>query len=109
MPLYQIRTVLKQDKIDEFLKNLRLLWFEFLKEEGCLSYRVYQEFEKENIVFMVGEFNSHEAMADHFQTQNFEVLIGASTVLGKGFKMTIAEPLKTGDLDLAKSLMSPEK
>ena len=109
MPLYQIRTVLKQDKIDEFSENLRLLWFEFLKEEGCVSYRVYHEFEKENVVLMVGEFNSHEAMADHFQTQNFEVLIGASTVLGKGFKMTIAEPLKTGDLDLAKSLMSPEK
>ena len=67
MPLYQIRTVLKQDKIDEFSKSLRLLWFEFLKEEGCLSYRVYQEFEKENIVFMLGEFSSHEAMADHFQ------------------------------------------
>lgn len=109
MPFYQLRTVLKQDKIDEFSESLRLLWFEFLKEDGCLSYRVYQEFEKENIVFMIGEFSSHEAMADHFQTQNFEVLIGAATVLGKGFKMTTAEPLKTGNLDLAKSLMSPEK
>lgn len=109
MPFYQIRTVLKQDKIDEFSESLRLLWFEFLKEEGCLSYRVYQEFEKENILFMVGEFSSHETMADHFQTQNFEVLIGAATVLGKGFKMTTAETQKTGNLDLAKSLMSPEK
>ena len=46
MPLYQIRTILKQDKIAEFSKSLRLLWFDFLTEGGCLSYRVYQEFEK---------------------------------------------------------------
>ena len=96
MPLYQIRTILKQDKIDEFSKSLQLLWFEFLKEEGCLSYRVYQEFEKENIVLMVGEFSSHEAMAEHFHTRNFEVLIGAFAVLGKGYKMTIAEPSRPG-------------
>jgi len=109
MPLYQIRTVLKKDKVSEFSKSLRLLWFEFLKEEGCLNYRVYQEFEKETVVLMVGEFSSHDAMSDHFHTRNFEVLVGAFAVLGKGFKMTVAEPLKTGGLDLAKSLMSSEK
>ena len=41
-------------------------------------------------------------MEKHFQTRNFEVLIGAARVLGETFEMNIAEVLKTGGFKLAK-------
>ena len=110
MPLYQITIEIQENKIDEFGRSLHSLWFKFLKEEGCLSYHVYREFDGENTFCMVGEFATHEAMENHFQTRDFEVLVGAASVLGKGFKMMISEILATGGKDLAKSkLASQEK
>jgi quinol monooxygenase YgiN len=108
MPLYQIKIDIQENKIDEFVRSLHSLWFKFLKEEGCLNYRVYREFERENTFCMVGEFATHEAMENHFQTRDFGVLVGAAGVLGKTFKMIITEILEKGDSDLAKSkLASP--
>ena len=68
MPLYQIKIDIQEDKIDEFVRSLHSLWFKFLKEEGCQSYCVCREFEKENTFCIVGEFATHEAMKIHFQT-----------------------------------------
>ena len=110
MPLYQIRIEIQENKIDEFVRSLQSLWFKFLKEEGCLSYCVYRELEKESTFCLVGEFATHEAMETHFQTRDFEVLVGAASVLGKAFKMMISEILATGGRDLVKSkLASQEK
>ncbi len=103
MPLYQIKIDIQENKIDEFVRNLHSLWFKFLKDEGCLNYCVYREFEKENTFCMVGEFATHEAMETHFQTRDFEVLVGGAGVLGKAFKMMITEVLAVGGTDLAKS------
>jgi quinol monooxygenase YgiN len=110
MPLYQIKIDIQENKIDEFVRSLHSLWFKFLKEEGCLSYCVYREFEKENTFCLVGEFATHEAMETHFQTGDFDVLVGAASVLGKAFKMMTTEILAKGGRDLLKSkLASQEK
>ena len=103
MPLYQITTEIQANKIDEFVRSLHSLWFKFLKDEGCLSYGVYRELEKEGTFCLVGEFATHKAMETHFQTRDFEVLVGAAGVLGKAFKMMITEILTKGGSDLAKS------
>jgi quinol monooxygenase YgiN len=67
---------------------------------------VYREFEKENTFCLVGEFATHKAMGTHFQTRDFEVLVGAAGVLGKTFKMIITDILAKGGSDLAKSKLA---
>jgi quinol monooxygenase YgiN len=37
MPLYQIKIVIQEYKIDEFVDSLRTLVSEFRKEKGCLT------------------------------------------------------------------------
>ena len=106
MPLYQIKIDIQENKIEEFVRNLHSLWFKFLKEEGCLSYCVYKEFEKESTFCLIGEFATHETMETHFQTRDFEVLVGAASVLGKGLKMMITEVLSKGGTDFAKSKLA---
>jgi quinol monooxygenase YgiN len=106
MPLYQITIDIQENKIDEFVRNLNSLWLRFMREEGCLSYRVYREFEAESIFCMIGEFATHEAMENHFQTRDFEILVGATGVLGKTFKMMVTEILEKGGSDLAKSKLT---
>lgn len=103
MPMYQMKIDLQKEKTDEFLRTLRSLWFSFLKEDGCLGYHVQTDLEKENRYCMIGEYDTHEAMARHFQSRHFEVLVGAVSTLGKDAKLLIAEVLETGGLDLAKS------
>jgi hypothetical protein len=51
----------------------------------------------------VGEFDSHETMKSHFRSRNWEVLIGASNVLGTGFKMLTGETLEKGGYEVARS------
>jgi len=45
-------------------------------------------------------------MEKHFQTIDFEVLIGAAKVLGETFTMNIAEVSKTGGFELAREQIS---
>ena len=109
MHLYQIKIEIMEGKADEFLRSLRTHWFEFLREEGCLNYYVYQEVENKNSFCLTGEFNSYGSMETHFKTKSFGILIGAAGVLGKSFKMKYSEVMKSGGLEMAKSLKMLEK
>jgi quinol monooxygenase YgiN len=108
MHIYQIQIELTEDKIDEFTRALKTYLFEFLREEGCLNYYVYQQFDNKNSFCLIGEFDRHDSMENHFKKNNFGILIGAAGVLGNSFKMKISEMTKTGDLEFAKSLRKNE-
>jgi quinol monooxygenase YgiN len=101
MPLYQIKIVVKKYKIDEFVDSLRLLLSGFRKEKGCLDCCVYQDFDEEHEFSIVAEWETHEAMQQHFLTQKFEVLIGAARVLGETFNIIMAEVMELEDFELS--------
>jgi len=103
VPLYQMKIAVEAENGEEFVKALRSIWFKFLKEEGCENYDVAKDIEDENTFFLVGEFDSQEAMSNHFQSKDFEVLLGSFTVLGKDTKMVITDVLEKGGYELAKS------
>lgn len=103
MPLYQMKIVIQANKTDEFVESLRSLVSDFNKEKGCIGCSLYRDFEKENTFCMVGEWETRQDMENHFQSRNFEVLLGAASVLGNTFKMIITEVLETGGYELAKS------
>ena len=102
MFIYQIKTVIKPYKTDEFIKSMHSFAPEIRKQKGCLGYRVYRDSEKENTYILVGEWKTRQDMEKHFQTLDFVVSIGAARLLGETFSMNIAEVLKTGDLELAR-------
>jgi quinol monooxygenase YgiN len=101
MPLYQIKIVIREYKIDEFVDSLRSLASGFRKEKGCLDCKVYRDFDEEHVFCIVAEWETHEAMQQHFLTQKFEVLIGAARVLGETFEMIMAEVLESGGFELS--------
>ena len=101
MPLYQIKIVIQEYKIDEFVDSLRTLVSGFRKEKGCFDYSMYQDFDREHAFCIVAEWETHEAMQQHFLTQKFEVLIGSARVLGETFEMMMAEVLESEGLKLS--------
>ena len=100
---YHAKMVVKEYKTDEFIGCIRSLLPEFRKEKGCLEYSLYRDIEKENTYSVVGEWKTRKAMEKHFQTLDFEVLIGAARVLGDAFEMNITEVKEKGGYKLAMS------
>ncbi len=58
---------------------------------------------------MVGEWKTRQAMEKHFQTNEFELLLGAARVLGETLAMNIAEILETGGIELARKQIAPQQ
>jgi quinol monooxygenase YgiN len=106
---YQIKIEVRQYKKDEFVKSMRSFSRKIRKEKGCLGYGVYRDSEKENIYILVGEWKTRKAMEKHFQTHDFEVLIGAARVLGETVTLSIAEVSKTGGFEFAREQSAPRK
>jgi quinol monooxygenase YgiN len=102
MLIYQLKIEIKPYKTDEFINSMRSFSLKIRKQKGCLEYSVYRDSEKENTYSLVGEWKTRQVMEKHFQTHEFELLIGAARVLGKTFAMNIAEVSKTGGIDLAR-------
>jgi quinol monooxygenase YgiN len=106
MPLYQIKIAVKKYKIDEFVDSLHALVAGVRTETGCLDYSVYQNLDEKHAFCIVAVWETHEAMQQHFKTQEFEVLVGAARVLGETFEMIIAKILKTRSFNLASNKRS---
>ena len=106
MLIYQLRIEIMPYKTDEFVNSMRSFSHRICKQKGCLDFNVYQDSDKENTYILVGEWKTRQAMEEHFQTQEFELLIGAAKVLGKTFAMNIAEVVETGGFELAREQIS---
>jgi quinol monooxygenase YgiN len=110
MLTYQIKIEIKPYKSDEFVNSMRSVLTKICKQKGCLGYNVYRDSEKENTYILIGEWKTRQAMEKHFQTNDFEVLIGGARVLGETFGMSIAEVSKTGGFELAREqIASPQQ
>ena len=102
MLIYRLKIEIKPYKPDEFVTSMRSFMRRIRKQKGCLDFNVYQDSDKENTYLVVGDWETRQAMEKHFQTREFELLIGAARVLGETFSMNIAEVSKTGGIELAR-------
>ena len=106
MLIYQLKIGIKPYKPDEFVSSMHSFFSSIRKEKGCLDFSVYRDSEKENTFIVVGEWETRQAMEKHFQTRQFELLIGAAKVLGETFTMNIAEVTKSGSFEFVKKQIS---
>ena len=51
------------------------------QDQGCISYRFYEDTEKENEFVFVEEWESQEALQAHFQTAHIATFMGAVPAL----------------------------
>jgi hypothetical protein len=76
------------------------------KQQKILYHR---DSDKENTYLVVGDWETRQDMEKHFQTPDFELLIGAAKVLGESFAMNIAEVSKTGGFELARDQIASQQ
>jgi quinol monooxygenase YgiN len=107
MFLYQLKLVVTENKLDEFVDSLRYLSSGIRKEQGCLDFSLCRDFQKKNAYRVLGEWKTRLAMEGHFKRAKFSVLIGAARVLGEDFEMSIGETLEKGCYQFAQEKISP--
>ena len=101
MLFYQLKIEIKPYKPDEFIDSMQSILRKVRKAKGCLDFSLYRDSEREEKYIIIGEWQTHRDMAQHFKTNEFEVLIGAARVLGQTVAMNIAEVSKSGGVELA--------
>ena len=109
MFIYQLKIEINHYKAGEFVSSMRSFLPKICKQKGCLDFSVYQDSDKANTYLVVGDWETRQAMEKHFQTRDFELLIGAARVLGETFAMNIAEVSKTGSFELAREQIASQR
>ena len=104
-----IKIVVKKYKKEEFLECMHLCQAKILRQPGCLSYNVYQDLVEENTYRLVGEWETAQAMEKHFQTHEYELILGAARVLGNTFEIETTEVLHIGNLNWAREQIRSRK
>jgi quinol monooxygenase YgiN len=100
--------VVKDNKINEFRSSLLPLSCKIGKVKGCHSYCMSRDLEKTATYYISAEWDTQDAMVEHFRSQNFKILLGAALVLCESFKMTVAEATEIGGHELAKSMTASQ-
>ena len=65
----------KNDKLSDFIKLCNELIEESRKEEGCVSYHLQQNSERENYLVFVEEWKSNEAIEKHNSSEHFTRIV----------------------------------
>ncbi len=65
----------KNDKLSDFIKLCNELIEESRKEEGCVSYHLQQNTERENHLVFVEEWKSNEAIEKHNSSEHFTRIV----------------------------------
>lgn len=65
----------KEDKIKEVTELCKELVEETRKEEGCIKYEVFQDVNEPNVLTMIEEWDSVEALNKHMKSEHFTRII----------------------------------
>jgi quinol monooxygenase YgiN len=63
------------------------------KEEGCLSYCIFNEIHNKNIFSLISEWQTHQDVDLHIRSERFRVLLGTKSLLCKPLKIQILTAL----------------
>lgn len=90
------RITVKPEHRREFFQTFATVSDSIRREEGCVSFRLFEETGHENSVILIGEWESKEAFHRHSRGQNYAVLHGSVQTLAIGAKTDhrLLEPLE---------------
>lgn len=70
-----VKRLIKEGKIEEVIKIYEEMITLTKKENGCISYALYQDEKNSRLVALMEEWESNEALDLHMQTEHFLTLV----------------------------------
>lgn len=69
------KSLIKQGKTEEFKLLAEKLINESRKEEGCISYNLYEDSENSNILTFIEEWESKDEISTHNNSEHFTSIV----------------------------------
>lgn len=69
------RSIIKEDKVEEFRKLAEELVRESQKEEGCISYNLFEDIKEPNAFTFIEEWKDKEAIEKHNKSVHFTAIV----------------------------------
>lgn len=89
MIIASVRMTALPEKRVELVQTL-LAWLRIVRNEaGCIAYRLCQDLEDENSLWLVGEWDTQSDLDKHFRSDSFAVLQGARSLLREPQEITL--------------------
>ena len=70
------QSIIKENHLSDALQLYELLVKETVKEQGCISYELFQAFDNPNSLTLIEEWEDEEALHRHTETPHFIDLVG---------------------------------
>ena len=66
------KLTIKEDKIEELMSIIPELVAETRKEDGCISYQLFQDVKNKKMLSFVEDWESNEALQRHMKSKHFQ-------------------------------------
>ena len=83
MIILKITMTARPEKRKEVMQTLLSMIEPTLQEKGCLSYRVFQDVNDENVFSLIKEWETREDLDRHMRSHRFSVLFGTKILLAE--------------------------
>ena len=97
-----VKLVIPQRNLEKFIDSLHYLSSGIRTEESCTDFSLYRHLEKKDAYIVIAEWKTRQAMEEHFKRESYSVLVGATNVLCKNFKISIDNTLERGSYQLSR-------
>ncbi len=75
-----VKYYVKQKNVQDFIENYKNLVNAMREQEGCLKYEVYQDFQIKNVITVIAEWESMQALEKHLETEHYKEMENTSKV-----------------------------
>ena len=86
-------------KRNELLDTCRLITDKTRQVKGCVSCRLSQDIDNDNVINLEETWDRRSYLDDHFRSDIFSALLGAVKLLGKTHEIRISDGSQTGGLE----------
>lgn len=69
------KSLAKADRLDTILELSAELVEKTVKEEGCIKYELFQDMKNPNIIIIIEEWESEEALSRHMASEHFKRIV----------------------------------
>ena len=94
------------NKRNELLSACRLITDQTRPEKGCLSCRLSQDIDDENIIIIEEKWERRSSLDEHFRSDIFSALLGAAKLLGKTHEIRINDGSLTEGMEAVQAARS---
>ena len=94
------------NKRNELLSACRLITDQTKQEKGCLSCRLSQDIDKENLIDLEATWEHRSNLDDYFRSDIFSALLGAVKLLGETHEIRINDGSLTEGMEAVQEARS---